>query len=235
MSRPIGCSKLDQLDVSYGAEERALRFSGLGTSASVVAAAACRCLARQLDADRFAASDSKDASGSQPLRVVPGLRALIAGLPQSPIRRNRFSAEQIMLGGRPVVNLAAGFTSDTDSWSIERLDLRAPGATLVSLTGATAPAVRRALPARSVSTSDPDALAAWLQGRGEVTYRARSRCAARQCQRGRPRFCDPAMKAEIDGGAVEGRMALSNLPAGGGSRFDAELKGERLDLDAAAA
>ena len=25
-----------------------------------------------------------------------------------------------------------------------------------------------------------------------------------------------------------------NLPAGGGSRFDAELKGERLDLDAAA-
>ena len=48
-------------------------------------------------------------------------------------------------------------------------------------------------------------------------------------------FAIEAMKAEIDGGAVEGRMALSNLPAGGGSRFDAELKGERLDLDAAAA
>ena len=43
------------------------------------------------------------------------------------------------------------------------------------------------------------------------------------------------MKAEIEGSAVEGRMALSSLPAGGGSRFDAELKGDRLDLDAAAA
>ena len=42
------------------------------------------------------------------------------------------------------------------------------------------------------------------------------------------------MKAEIDGGAVEGRIAVSSA-AGGGSRFDAELKAERLDLDAATA
>ena len=44
-----------------------------------------------------------------------------------------------------------------------------------------------------------------------------------------------ALKAEIDGGAVEGRIAVANLPAGAGSRFDAELKAERLDLDAATA
>jgi large subunit ribosomal protein L24 len=41
------------------------------------------------------------------------------------------------------------------------------------------------------------------------------------------------MKAEIDGGAVEGRVAVSNIRPDGGSRFDAELKAERLDLDAA--
>src|SRR5471030_913673 len=43
------------------------------------------------------------------------------------------------------------------------------------------------------------------------------------------------MKAEIDGGAIEGRVAVANQSAGGGSRFEAELKAERLDLDAAAA
>ena len=43
------------------------------------------------------------------------------------------------------------------------------------------------------------------------------------------------MKAEIDGGAVEGRVALARPSADGGSRFDAELKADRLDLDAAAA
>ena len=40
------------------------------------------------------------------------------------------------------------------------------------------------------------------------------------------------MKAEIDGGAVEGRVAIVHRRQGG-SRFDAELKAERLDLDAA--
>ena len=103
-------AKLDQIDVSYGAEERALRFSGLADvsfGASPLLHATLS--ARQLDADRFAAKDSKD---TEPLRVVPGLRALIAGIPQSPIPTQiEFSAEQIMLGGRPVQNLTADFTA----------------------------------------------------------------------------------------------------------------------------
>jgi hypothetical protein len=231
-------AKLDQLDVSYGAEERALRFSGLGdisfgTSPLLHAVLA----ARQLDADRFAARDNKDNS-PEPLRVVPGLRALMAGIPRSPIPTQiEFSAEQIMLGGRPVQNLVAELRSDTKSWTIERLDLRAPGATLVSLTGANAPAGPSSFTgALSVESSDPDALAAWLQGRSEVTYRSQKPLRLRgNVSVAAGAFAIEAMKAEIDGSAVEGRMALSNLPAGGGSRFDAELKGERLDLDAAAA
>ena len=61
-------AKLDQLDVSYGAEERALRFSGLG-DVSFGASPLLHAIlsARQLDADRFAAKDSKD-SAAQPSR-----------------------------------------------------------------------------------------------------------------------------------------------------------------------
>ena len=233
-------AKLDQLDVSYGAEERALRFSGLGDvsfGASPLLHAVLS--ARQLDADRFAAKDSKDTSASEPLRVVPGLRALIAGIPQSPIPTQiEFSAEQIMLGGRPVQNLAAEFTSDT-----RLLEHPAAGSSRARR-DAGVPDRRQCAgssvglsPARSAS-NPPIRMhwLAWLQGRGEVTYRSQKPLRLRgNVSVAAGGFAIEAMKAEIDGGAVEGRMALSNLPAGGGSRFDAELKGERLDLDAAAA
>jgi hypothetical protein len=230
-------AKLDQVDVSYGAEERALRFSGLGDISFGASPLLHVVLsARQLDADKFAAKDTKDSA--EPLRVVPALRALMAGIPQPPIRTKiEFSAEQIMLGGRPVQNLTAGLGSDTGSWAIERLDLRAPGATLLSLTGANVPAGPSDFKgALSVESSDPDTLMAWLQGRSEVSYRNQKPLRLRgNVSLASGGFTIESMKAEIDGGAVEGRMALSNLPGTGGSRFDAELKGERLDLDAATA
>ncbi len=90
--------------------------------------------------------------------------------------------------------------------------------------------------ALSVESSDPDALVAWLQGRSEISLSQPEAAApARRCQRGRSGLAIEALKAEIDGGAVEGRVSLSNAAAGGGTRLDAELKGERLDLDAATA
>ena len=49
------------------------------------------------------------------------------------------------------------------------------------------------------------------------------------------RLAIDAMKAEIDGGTVAGRIAVSKKSADGGSRFDAELRADRLDLDAATA
>ena len=232
-------AKLDQLDVSYGAEERALRIAGLGDISFGASPRLHAVLsARQLDADRFAAKDNKDNSAAEPQRLLPGLRALMAGIPQAPIPTQiEFSAEQIMLGGRPVQNLAAEFSSDTRSWSIARLDFRAPGTTLVSLTGANAPAGPSDFKgALSVESSDPDALVAWLRGRSEVGYRSQKPLHLRgNVSVAADGFAIEAMKAEIDGGAVEGRIALSNPSAGGGSHFDAELKGERLDLDAAAA
>ena len=43
------------------------------------------------------------------------------------------------------------------------------------------------------------------------------------------------MKADIDGGTVEGRVAVSHRQGDSGSLIGADLKAERLDLDAAAA
>ncbi|QWG24672.1 AsmA family protein [Bradyrhizobium sediminis] len=226
-------ARLEQIEASYGAEDNALRFSGAGDvrfGASPLLRATLS--ARQLDADRFVA---KGDGAGEPVRLLPGLRALMAAFPQtSPVPAQiELSAEQIMLGGRPVQNLAAGLQTDAKSWSIDRLEFRAPGATRVSLSGSN-PQPGSFAGALSVDSSDPDALVTWLQGRGEVIHRSQKPLRLRgDLTVGQDRVGLEAMKAEIEGNTVEGRVAIST--GGGGSRFEAGLKAERLDLDAALA
>jgi large subunit ribosomal protein L24 len=229
-------ARLEQIEASYGVEDNALKFAGLGDirfGASPLLHVVMS--ARQLDADKFIAKGDAD----EPTRLVPKLHALFADVPQPPLPTQiEVSSEQIMLGGRPLQTLSAELRADAGSWRIDRLDFRAPGATSVTLSGRnaqTAPSGGFST-ALSVDSSDPDALLAWLQGRNEVAYRTQRPLRLNGNLSLAPdRFAIEAMKAEIDGGTVEGRIAISNPAAGSGSRLDAELKGERLDLDAAAA
>ncbi len=143
-----------------------------------------------------------------------------------------------MLGGRPLQSFAADLRTDAKSWSIDRLDFRAPGATRVSLSGTNAqPGPSSSFKgALSIDSSDPDALVMWLQGRSELTYRSQKPMRLRgDVEVASHRIALEAIKAEIDGGALEGRIAISHDPADGGASLDAELKAERLDLDAATA
>jgi uncharacterized protein involved in outer membrane biogenesis len=229
-------ARLEQLEASFGSEETALKITGLadirlGGSPLLHAVLSTR----QLDADKFAARDNNTA---EPIRLLPGFRALMAAMPAVPFPAQiEFSSEQVMLGGRPVQNVAADLHADARSWTIDRLDLRAPGATRVSLSGTSAKVGPSSdfTGALSVDSSDPDALMAWLLGRSEVTHRSQKplRLSGDVSVTSSSVAID-AMKAEIDGGAVEGRLAASNQ-APSGSRFYADLKAERLDLDAAAA
>ena len=210
----------------YGAEETALKFSGLGDirfGASPLLHAALS--ARQLDADRFIA---KDNNAAEPVRLLPALRVLMAGIPQAPIPAQiEFSSEQIMLGGRPVQNLAVDLRADTKSWTIDRLDFRAPGATHVGLSGTSAqPGSSGGFTgALNIESTDPDALVAWLQGRSEITYRSQKPLRlSGTVSVASNRVAIEAMKAEIDGGAVDGRVAVSTQAAGGGSRFEARTE-----------
>ena len=230
-------AKLDQVEASYGAEESALKVAGVADmrfGASPLLHAALS--ARRLDLDKFA---GKDNSATEPIPLLPGLRAFMAGIPQAPLPAQlELSFEQIIVGGRPLQNLAADLHADAKSWTVERLDFLAPGATRVALSGANAQAnlsgaVTGVL---SVELPDPDTLVAWLRGRREIPYRSQKPLRLRgDASVTATRVAIEAVKAEIDGGAVEGRLALSHLPASGGSRFEAELKAERLDLDAATA
>jgi uncharacterized protein involved in outer membrane biogenesis len=230
-------TRLDQIEASYGADDRALKFVGLGDIRFGIAPLLNVSLsARQLDADKLFAEDKDNAKGSAaPVRWMPGVRMLAAALPVPPIpARIELGTEQIMLGGRPVLNLTAGLHGDGAGWTIDRLDCRVPGATHVDFSGASALADSLS-GALDIESSDPDVLVAWLQGRSDIAYRNQKPLHLHGNVRiGSERTAIEALKAEIDGGSVEGRLVLLH-PQAGGSRFEATLKGERLDLDAAAA
>jgi uncharacterized protein involved in outer membrane biogenesis len=232
-------ARLDQIEVSYGAEERALKLAGNG-DVRFGAAPLLRAVlsARQLDADRFVAKDNKD-NNAEPARAWPVLRTLISGAPQLPMPAQiEFTTEQVMLGGRPLQDIATELHTDGKSWTVHRLEFRAPGATRVTLSGANTqnPSPEGFKAAINVDSSDPDMLMIWLQGRGDIVPRNQKPLRLRGDVTVAPDgFAIDAMKAEIDGGAVEGRVAVSHRQAGHGSRVDAELKAERLDLDAATA
>ncbi|MGY2904470.1 AsmA family protein [Bradyrhizobium sp. URHC0002] len=229
-------ARLEQIEVTYGAEERALKLSGSGDirfgAAPLLRAALS---ARQLDADRFLSKEN----ATEPVRALPALQALASAIPHLPVPAQiELASEQVMLGGRPLQDIAAELHGDDKSWSLRRLEFRAPGATRVSLSeaGATSAAPDRFKTALSVESSDPEALLTWLQGRGEIAYRSQKPLRLRgDVTVGPDGFAIDAMKADIDAGTVEGRVVVSHRQADRGSRVDAELKAERLDLDAAMA
>ncbi|UPJ51552.1 AsmA family protein [Bradyrhizobium sp. 200] len=229
-------ARLEQVEVTYGAEERALKLSGNGDirfGASPLLRAALS--ARQLDADRFVNTDNS----AEPVRAMPALRALTSIVPRLPIPAQiELASEQVMLGGRPLQDIAAELHGDDKFWHLRKLEFRAPGATRVSLSETSAKSVApdRFKAALSIESSDPETLLTWLQGRGEIAYRSQKPLRLRGDITVAPEgFAIDTMKADIEGGTVEGRVVVSHRQVDGGSRIDAELKAERLDLDAAAA
>jgi uncharacterized protein involved in outer membrane biogenesis len=229
-------ARLEQIELTLGGEERALKLAGTGDirfGASPLLRAALS--ARQLDADRFVSKDNS----TEPVRAWPALRALIAAIPPAPIPAQvELSTEQVMLGGRPLQDIAAELHGNANTWSVHKLEFRAPGTTRVSLSEASA---KSAAPdqfkaALTIESADPDALMTWLQGRGDAAYRSQKPLRLRSDVTIAPDgFTLDALKADIDGGAVEGRVAVSHRQASSGSRVDAQLKAERLDIDAATA
>lgn len=227
-------ARLEQVDASYGHADSALRLTGkgdirFGSSPRLRAAFS----ARRLDADRLFA---KEQAG--PAKMLQTMQHYLTEIPKPWLAADiEISADQIMLGGRPIQNFSADLRSDAASWTISRLEFHAPGATRMAVNGAIllpgpSPRLNGAL---DVESSDPDTFIAWLQGRGEVTHLSRKPLRVQSKLIGDPsQMVFEQLKANIEGGSVEGRLAFVDLAPENGTRAEAELKADRLDLDAAA-
>jgi large subunit ribosomal protein L24 len=224
----------EQVEAVYGPDDNALRLTGGGDirfGASPLLHLALS--ARQLDADRLLV---RDAANAEPLRLLPALRALVTSLPTLPLPAQiELGADQIALGGRPLQNIAVDLRGDDKAWTVGKFEMRAPGTTRVTASGVLAPpgSSARFTGPVSIESADPDALAAWLQGRSDVTWRNQKPLRLRgDATVAADRIALDGITADVNGGAMEGRLALLTI-SGGKTRFEAALKAASLDLDAA--
>ncbi|WP_024576338.1 MULTISPECIES: AsmA-like C-terminal region-containing protein [unclassified Afipia] len=223
----------EQVEAAYGPEDHALRLTGSGDIRFGASPLLHLVLsARQLDADRLLA---KGATNAEPMRLFPAMRTLVTSLPVMPLPAQiEASADQIALGGRPLQNVAVELRGDEQAWTIVKLEMRAPGATRVSANGIVAQpgASARFTGPVSIESSDPAVLAAWLHGRSDATYRNQKPLRLRgDATVAADRVAFDGIKADVNGGTMEGRLALLNV-ADGKTRFEAVLKAPSFDLDA---
>lgn len=228
-------AQFEQIQASYGSEEGAVKASGVGEmrfGASPLLRVALS--ARQFDADRLFGKDKAGNGSIEPARLWPGLHALMAEMPHPPFPvRIQASSEQIMLGGRPLQKLSAELRGDATAWAIDRLDVDAPGSTHVAFVGT--PSSHTIAGALDIDSSDPDVLMAWLQGRGDVIGGSEKPLRLHGDVAVKPDGVTlDGLKAEIGGGTIGGRLALSAPSATAGLRLDTALHADQLDLDAAA-
>ncbi len=224
---------LEQIDASYGADETSLKFAGtagmrFGATPQLQATLA----AKTIDADRLRGSDTA------PGLLFSSLRETLADFPDAPLpTRLTLAADQVILGGKPVQNVLAELRGEGPAWRIDRLDARAPGSTSVTLAGAGAQSSVAAGfgGALTLDSVEPDAFAAWLQGRSDPAMRVQKPLRLRGNLTVAPdRATLDAMSGEIDGSTIDGRLALLS-PDNAPSRADIRLKADRLDLDSVTA
>ncbi|GEC16353.1 membrane protein [Nitrobacter winogradskyi] len=227
-------ARLDRVEAGYGRADSALRLTGggeihFGSSPRLHVALS----APQLDADRLLAGDR-----DPPASLLRSLQGSLTEIPKPWLAADiGISADRIMLGGRPIQNFETGLRSDAASWRVSRLEFQSPGATRVAVNGeilhsGPSPRFNGTL---DVESSDPDTFIAWLQGQDEVTRRSQKPLHVQTKLTADPgRVVFEQLKADTEGGSIEGRLAFVDSTAESGTRADVELKARRFDLDAAA-
>jgi large subunit ribosomal protein L24 len=222
----------EQLEYSYGPEERALKLTGTAEFRfgktprfeSVLSA-------RQADLDRALALP--DASSRLPLAALKAFIEPFASTyrPQFPVRVG-IGVDAVTLAGGTLQNVRGDLKLDNDGWDIETLEFRAPGFAQVRLSGRVA-AVQQGVtfkgPAQ-IEASDPNAFLAWLEGRADAAPRQMGVLrASGDVTVGAQSFAVDRLKFEFDRRTIEGRFAYA--ADGARPRLDAELKAGELDVD----
>ena len=240
-------ARLDDLKLSYGPDERVLKLDGsaewtFGAHPKLQAALS----ARTLDLDRYLALPAE--TRRLPVAALQAAAdALDAPLhPGLPIRIG-LGVDRLTLAGGTVQDLHGDFVTAADGWTIETLNLRAPGVTQVRASGQ----LLLAAPAKTadssfsgvsfsgpaiVESADPRLLIAWFEGRSEPRPAPLGALrASGQVTLAPERIAIEGLTAALGPQSVAGRLALVRDAHLATPRIEAELKAQQLDLDAAAA
>ncbi|HLA19917.1 MAG TPA: AsmA-like C-terminal region-containing protein [Pseudolabrys sp.] len=225
---------MEQVEFQYGSEDRGLSLTGVADFKFGKNPRFDGVLSgRQIDLDRaFAAGDR-----SLPTAAIRELAELggAAFRPAIPIQIG-VGIDQITLGGGNVQNLRGDISADANGWNLDRFEFRAPGFTQVRLSGHLAvggDGVAFTGPAE-VEAGDLRALAAWMEGRGEIAQGDFRLLSLRgEVTLGSEKIAVERLKAEFDRKPIAGRLVYVFANANTSAKLDAELNAPEIDIDAA--
>jgi large subunit ribosomal protein L24 len=227
---------LEQGEFQYGSEEQGLKLNGVADFKFGKNPRFDGVLSgRQIDLDRALAAS--DGNRLLPTAAIRELAEWGGGAfrPTIPIQIG-VGIDQITLGGNTVQNLRGDISADAQGWNFDRFEFRAPGFTQVRLSGHLAVGATGAAftgPAE-IETSDPKALAAWLEGRGEtVQSELRPLSLRGEVTLASEKVAVERFKAEFDRKPIAGRLVYVFAAANKSAKLDAELNASELDIDAA--
>jgi len=223
---------LEDIEFQYGPDERAVKLAGNG---EVKFGASPRfdgtLSARQLDLDKLAASG--DMPLKSPLSILSSLKSSFASSlrPAWPAKIE-IGIDGVTLGGASLQSLRADLNADASDWSLDRVEFRAPGQTQVRMAGRIDAGASFTGPV-DITSADPRALLAWLDGRSDLPIAAirplRLRGAATL---GGDAVVIEKLRAEIDRRSFEGKAGYWRASGGRKARVEAELRASELDADA---
>jgi large subunit ribosomal protein L24 len=227
---------LQDVEFHYGSDEQGFKLTGVADLKFGVRPRLDAVLSgRQIDVDRAVSGGGNEKR--TPAAVIRQLAAhgATAFRTTFPVQVG-VGIDQLTLGGNALQNLRADISSNANGWNLDRLEFRAPGVTQVRLGGRLA-VDRNGFaftgPAQ-IDSSDPRALALWLEGRNEATPGdVRPLSLRGDVTLASDRIAVEQLKAEFDRRPVTGRLAY--VPASGSrpARLEAELKTPQLDVEAA--
>jgi large subunit ribosomal protein L24 len=227
---------MQDVEFQYGSEEQGFRLTGVADFKFGGKPRFNGVLSgRQIDVDR--AVSGGGAGKQAPAAVIRQLVTLgtSAFRTSLPVQLG-IGIDQVTLGGNGLQNLRGDISSNASGWSLDRLEFRAPGLTQVRLSGRLAvgnDGVAFSGPAQ-IDSSDPRALALWLEGRADTTQGdVRPLSLRGDLTLASDRIAVEQLKAEFDRRPLTGRLGYTLASADRPAKLDAELKAPQLDIDAA--
>ena len=234
-----GSATLDEVSFQYGPDERAVTLTGeakfeFGQYPHMDATLA----ARQIDLDRLLANSDAtkpDAPRRLPLAAVRSFGEMLGGAlrPSWPVQLV-VKVDAMTVGGGTVQSVGTELRSDGTTWTVDKLELRAPGFTHLKIDGRLF-ALGKGLGfvgGAAIDSQDPRNLLTWLTGSAASQAPIKPWHAIGDVTLNPSRIAIERLQTQLDRGTIEGDVAYAWPADGKPARVDADLRVSELDLDA---